>query len=51
MVGCSPNEDFRVEVVDELLIEFQERVEWHLRLETSGMRICDMILRPPSGWG
>jgi hypothetical protein len=51
MLGRSPNEGFRVEVVDEMLIEFREQVEWCLRLETSDMRICDMILEPPSGWG
>jgi hypothetical protein len=29
-----------------MFTEFQEQAEWHLRLENSGVRICDLILGP-----
>jgi hypothetical protein len=45
----SLNEAFRVEVVDEMLAEFWELVERRSHLENSGMKICELILRPPLG--
>jgi hypothetical protein len=35
--------------VDDVVPEFLKQVEMRSRLENSGMRICDMILRSPSG--
>jgi hypothetical protein len=43
-------EAFRVEVVDELLTEFWEQEVRRLHLKKSGMRVCDLILGPPSSW-
>jgi hypothetical protein len=48
-LGCSPDETFCVEVVDELVVEFQKLEEWRSRLEWPGMRICNRLLGPPSG--
>jgi hypothetical protein len=48
MLGCSLDETFWLEVVDELVVEFwklEERRSWLKRL---GMRICDLLLGPPS---
>jgi hypothetical protein len=44
----SCTEAFWVNVVEEMLAEFQEQVERCLFLENSSMRICNVILRPPS---
>jgi hypothetical protein len=44
-----PNETFQVEVVDELVAEFQKEEEWRSRLERPGMRIYDLPIGPPSG--
>jgi hypothetical protein len=49
MLGCSPNETFRVEIVDELIAEFWRQEERRSRLERPGMRVCNLILGPPSG--
>jgi hypothetical protein len=46
----SPIEAFRVEVVDELLAEFWEQEVQCPHLKKSGMRVCDLILGPPSSW-
>jgi hypothetical protein len=48
LLGRSANEIFRVEVLGELVVEFQRLEEWHSRLEWPAMRICDLLLRPPS---
>jgi hypothetical protein len=49
MFGCSPDEIFWVEVVEELIAEFQKQQERRSCLERLGMRIYDLILGPPSG--
>jgi hypothetical protein len=49
MLGRSPTEVFRVEVVDELFTEFREQEERRLLLEKSGARVYDLILGPLSG--
>jgi hypothetical protein len=47
VLGRSPNETFRVEVMDELVAEFW-RLEWlRSRLEHPFTRICDLLLGPP----
>jgi hypothetical protein len=45
---CSPDETFRVEVVGELVAEFQKLEERCSRLEWPRMRICDLLLGPLS---
>jgi hypothetical protein len=48
VLGRSPNENFHVEVVDELVAEFQrleERISW---LERSAVRIYDLLIGPPT---
>jgi hypothetical protein len=45
----SPNKTFQVEVVSELVAEFQKLEEWSSFLEQPGVRICDLLLGPPSG--
>jgi hypothetical protein len=47
-LGRSPNEAFRVKVVDELIAEFWKSEERRSRLERPGTRVCDLILGPPS---
>jgi hypothetical protein len=47
-LGRSPNETFRVGVVNELATKFQKQEERHLRLERPGMRVYELILGPPS---
>jgi hypothetical protein len=47
-LGRSPNETFQVEVVDELLAEFWRQEERRSCLERPSMRVCDMLLGPPS---
>jgi hypothetical protein len=44
MLGHSPTEAFQVDVVGEMLTEFQEQAGQRLRLDNSGMRIYDLIL-------
>jgi hypothetical protein len=46
-LGRSPNEIFRVEVVGELVAEFQRLEEQRSWLERPVMRICDMLHGPP----
>jgi hypothetical protein len=44
----SPPEAFRVDVVDEMFAKFQEKVERRSCLKKFVVRICDLILGPPS---
>jgi hypothetical protein len=46
-LGRSPNEIFHVEVVGELVAEFQRPEEWRSRLEWPTVRICDLLLGQP----
>jgi hypothetical protein len=48
-LGCSPDETLQVEVVGELVAKFQKVEEQHSRLEQPGMRICDLLVWPPTG--
>jgi hypothetical protein len=50
MLGRSPDETFRAEVLGELFVEFWRLVELCSRLEWPGMRICSLVLEPPFGW-
>jgi hypothetical protein len=45
----SPTEALRVEVVDELVDKFEKQEERRSRLEKTSVRVCDLILGPPSG--
>jgi hypothetical protein len=47
VLGRSPSKAFWVDVVDEMLIEFQEQAEQCSSLVNSGTRVCDLILGPP----
>jgi hypothetical protein len=38
-----------VDIVDEMLVEFSEQAKWCSCFENSGMRLYDLILRPPLG--
>jgi hypothetical protein len=49
VVERSHTEAFWVYVVDKLVTEFQKQQEWRSCLEKSDMRVCDLILGPPSG--
>jgi hypothetical protein len=49
MLRRSLNETFHVEVVDELVAEFQKLEEWRSWLERSGLRIWDLLLGSPFG--
>jgi hypothetical protein len=49
VLGRSPNDTFHVEVLDELPAEFHKLEERHSWLEWSAVRICDLLLGPPSG--
>jgi hypothetical protein len=54
VVGCSPNETFRVEVANEMVAEFRRLEELCLQLEGTGMKICNLLLRSPlnqARWG
>jgi hypothetical protein len=46
-LGCSPDETLQVEVVGELVAEFQKLEEWHSLLERPDKRIYDLLLGPP----
>jgi hypothetical protein len=46
VLGRSPNETFRVEIVDELVAQFQKLEELCSWLERPGVRICDLLLGP-----
>jgi hypothetical protein len=48
-LGHSPDETFRLEVVGELVAEFQKLEEWRSRLERPGARVYDLLLLPPHG--
>jgi hypothetical protein len=47
MLGCSPTETSRVEVMDELVAEFWRLEELCSWLEGPSVRICDPLLGPP----
>jgi hypothetical protein len=47
--GHSPDEIFYVEVVGELVAEFQMMDKWCSWLEWPTVRICDILLGPPPG--
>jgi hypothetical protein len=49
MLRRSPTEAFLVDILDELVAEFMKQEERCLRLEMSGMRVHDLILRLPFG--
>jgi hypothetical protein len=46
VLGRSPDDAFRVEVVGELAVEFQKIEDWHSQLERPTARICDWLLGP-----
>jgi hypothetical protein len=48
VLGCLPSDTFRVAVVGELAVEFQKMEERQSQLELPAMRICDLLLGPPS---
>jgi hypothetical protein len=48
-LGRSPNEIFCMEVVGELVAEFQRMEERRSRLEQPAVRIYDLVLGPPPG--
>jgi hypothetical protein len=51
--GARAAETFWVEVVDELVAEFRKKEDRWLHLEKPDVRVCDLILGPPSiglGW-
>jgi hypothetical protein len=47
VLGRSPNETFRVEIVDELVAQFWKLEELCSQLEWPGVKICDLLLGPP----
>jgi hypothetical protein len=49
-LGRSPKEIFHVEVVGELIAEFQRLEEQRSWLERPAARIWDLLLGPPPGW-
>jgi hypothetical protein len=49
VLGHSLDETLRMKVVDELVAEFWKLEERCSRLERPGMRIYDLLLRPPYG--
>jgi hypothetical protein len=49
MVRRSPTEAFQMDVMEEMLPEFQEQAERCSCRKNSGMRICDLISELPSG--
>jgi hypothetical protein len=50
MLRGSPDESFRVEVVDVLIVEFLMQEERWSSRERPRARVYDLILGPPSGW-
>jgi hypothetical protein len=48
-IGCLPNDTIRMEVLGELVTEFQKLEEWCSRLKRPAVRICDLLLGPPPG--
>jgi hypothetical protein len=49
VLGRSHDETFPVEVVDELVAEFQKLEELCSRLEWPSASFCDLLLGPPFG--
>jgi hypothetical protein len=49
VLGNSPNEIFRVDVVGELVAKFQRLEQRRSWLERPTTRICDLLHGPPSG--
>jgi hypothetical protein len=49
VLGCSPDETFLVDVMDELVPEFWRLGELFSWLKWPGTRICDLLLGPPLG--
>jgi hypothetical protein len=49
VLGCLPDETLQVEVMDELVAEFQRLEELCSLHECPSMRICDLLLGPPLG--
>jgi hypothetical protein len=49
ILGCLPIDISQASVVGEMIVRFQERAEWCSRLETSGSRVCDLLLGPTDG--
>jgi hypothetical protein len=47
VLGRTPNETFRVEIVDELVAQFWKLEELCSRLERPGAKIYDLLLRLP----
>jgi hypothetical protein len=47
VLGCSPDETFRVEIMDEVVAQFQKLEELCLGRERPGTRICDLLQGPP----
>jgi hypothetical protein len=50
VLGRSHSNTIRVEVVNELVAEFQKMEMCHLKLERSTAQICDLLHGPPPGW-
>jgi allophanate hydrolase subunit 1 len=50
MLEYTPNEVFRVEVVDDMIAKFWKQEERQSHLERPSTRVYDMILGPPFGW-
>jgi hypothetical protein len=48
VLGHSPNETFWVKVVDELVVKIGKLEERHSQLEQLRVRICNLLLGPPS---
>jgi hypothetical protein len=47
VLGCSPDETFRVEIMDEVVAQFQKLEELCLGRERPDTRICDLLQGPP----
>jgi hypothetical protein len=44
----SPTETLRVDIVNEMVVVFQKQEEQRSHLKKSSVRVCDLILGPPS---
>jgi hypothetical protein len=49
VLGHSPSDTYRVEVVDEMAAEFEKMEDRHSRLEWPAARIYDLVLGTPPG--
>jgi hypothetical protein len=49
VLGRSPSNNARAEVVGELVIEFQKVEELRSKLQWPTARMCNLLLRPPPG--